>query len=80
MDFLYFLVPFGLLVLLPLALLLKFGDALDRYVLGWRESEEGRRLRLRERLTRTDDARGHGADGSWSDGGGFGGGGDGGGG
>ena len=79
MDFLYFFGLFGFLVLLPLALLLKYGDALDRQVLEWWVSgspEEERRLRVRERLTR--DERGWGD--GFGDGGGLGGGGDGGGG
>ena len=73
MDFLYFFIPFGLLVLLPLALLLKYGDALDRYVLRWRGGKDEQRFRVRERLTRTEHAGGDGGGGSWSDGGGFGG-------
>ena len=76
MDFLYFFVPFAFLVLLPLGLLLKYGDALDRYVVDWWVSgapEEERRLRLRERFTRDDRASGDGVSGDFG-GGGFGGG------
>ena len=74
MDFLYFFILFGLLLVLPGLLLWKYGDALDRYVLEWRfrrASPEERRLWRRERFTRDERLLDDGGRGGWSDGGGF---------
>jgi uncharacterized membrane protein YgcG len=74
MDFLYFFILFGLLVVLPGFLLWKYGDALDRYVLAWRFSDarpEEQQLRRRERLSRDGRLLDDGGRGGWSDGGGF---------
>jgi uncharacterized membrane protein YgcG len=74
MDFLYFFILFGLLVVLPGFLLWKYGDALDRYVLALRFPDalpEERQLRRRERLSRDGRLLDDGGRGGWSDGGGF---------